>query len=135
MLVIDQINSINPQVKYKEVIARTITKACKYYNVPKNLYTAILAQESMFRVSPKGGDHGMSQIYHVTARRYHFNEHKLNTNFRYSIYAGARVLSDFKKMYQKREPRIWWTRYNSSKKKYRIKYYERVSRYLFMSVN
>jgi len=135
MLILDQINLINPHVKHKEVIAKTISKSCKQYHIPCNIYTAILAQESMFRTSPKGGDHGMSQIYHVTAKAYKLNKHRLKRDFKYAIKAGAMILSDFKKRYKDREPLFWWTRYNSSKTKHRVKYKKLVDRYRFLSEN
>ena len=74
-------------------------------------------------------DFGMSQIYYKTARRYKFDILKLTTDLQYSIEAGARVLSDFKKRYSRKET-DWWTRYNASSKVKRRIYKELVERFL-----
>ena len=74
-------------------------------------------------------DFGMSQIYYKTAIRYGINIDRLTTDLRYSIEAGAKVLSGFKKRYSKREIN-WWTRYNASSKTKRKIYRELVERYL-----
>lgn len=110
-----------------------IYKASKKYNIPSNLYTAMLKQESSYilnSVSKSCGvldldtydktcvysDFGISQVNYKTAKHYKFNLTKLLTNLEYSINSGAKVLSWFRKRYSKTEPTMWWTRYNCGTK-------------------
>jgi len=55
-------------------------------------------------------DFGISQIFHKTAERYNFNIEELTRDLRVSVYAGAEVLSGFKR-YSKKD-KNWWVRYN-----------------------
>jgi len=104
------------------------------------LFAAILMQESSYQLGAKNckdteagyeicTDYGLSQIHYKTVALYGFDKKKLTTDMEYSIKAGLRVLSDFKKRYGNKEIH-YWTRYNSSNPKARKKYQERVERWL-----
>lgn len=73
-------------------------------------------------------DFGIGQIYFKTAKSFGFNINKLTTNLEYSVNAAAKVLSGFKKRYERREV-MWWTRYNARNKIKRRIYKELVKRY------
>jgi len=137
--------------RYAMKLSNIIHKAAIKYKIPANIYTAILMQESRYSLKAKGchsglrqetidnkvqlietricSDFGISQIYYKTARRYKLDIHLLTTDLQYSIEAGAKVLSGFKKRYSKRET-DWWTRYNASSRVKRKIYKELVERFL-----
>lgn len=110
-------------------ISNLVYKASKKYNVPPKVYTAMLMQESAYRLNAVSkacgvldldkyeeacvySDFGMSQINYKTAKKYKMNLTELLTDLEYSINAGAEILSWFHKTYAKREPQMWFTRYN-----------------------
>jgi soluble lytic murein transglycosylase-like protein len=124
-------------------VANAIHHAARKYKVPKRLYTAILAQESMYSVKAKNCrkgldaenrpvevcfDYGISQVNWRTAKRYGLNLATLTSNLKYSVEAGARILRDFKRRYEKKEDN-WWSRYNSSTKSHRLEYERKVKRW------
>lgn len=126
------------------VLSNTIYKASKKYNIDKNLYAAILAQESMYKLNTINctngltmteevetvcTDFGISQIHYKTIDRYGFDTDLLIEDLNYSVEAGAKVLSDFKRIYSKKE-KHWWSRYNSSNNKKRLEYETRIYKYL-----
>lgn len=57
-------------------------------------------------------DIGISQINHRTVERYGFDPVKIKNDLKYSVDAGAKVLSWFKKTYKNKEPLTWMCRYN-----------------------
>jgi soluble lytic murein transglycosylase-like protein len=123
-----------PQIKHKYALklAKVIYKASKAYKIKPKLVTAILAQESSYNlkvVNKKSRDFGISQINYKTAKRYHFNIHKLTTNLKYSVKAGVIILHHLKQLYSTKE-KYWWTRYNASNKYKRYKYRKLVMRYM-----
>jgi soluble lytic murein transglycosylase-like protein len=105
-------------------ISRVVHKMNDKYNIPVDIFTAILMQESKYNLEAvrcikdcefvykkRGGtDFGIAQINHKTVKRYKFNLNKLTTDLEYSVEAGAVVLSDFKKKYGK--DKEWYLRYN-----------------------
>lgn len=119
---------------YALKLSNIIYRVSKKYNIPPKIYTAILMQESSYvldsvnsycglrRKSSDSGevcvyeDFGMSQINYKTARYYKFDIELLLTDEEYSIESGAIVLSWFRKTYQKKEPRMWFTRFNCGTK-------------------
>lgn len=122
-----QIRKNNPRLShiYALRLSNKIHKVCIKYKVPKRIYTAILAQESMYNVHAvakmsgfdKNGnlvtvqtDFGMSQIHWKNVKRYNFDVQKLTNDIEYSLEAGAKILSGFKKRYGKQE--LWFLRYN-----------------------
>lgn len=136
-------NRPNISKKYAMKVSNAIHQAARKFNVDKKLYTAILAQESMYSVGAKNCkkgldaqnrpvsvcfDYGISQINWRTAKRYELNLDSLTSDLKYSIEAGARILRDFKKRYGKKELN-WWTRYNSSTEKHRLEYERKVKRW------
>lgn len=128
-------------------LSNVIYKTTRKHNVPANIYTAILMQESRYTLSAKGchkgivqegletkvvkicSDFGMSQIYYKTAQAFGFDLTRLTDDLEYSVEAGAIVLADFRKRYSHKEI-TWWTRYNASSKTKREIYKTLVMRFL-----
>lgn len=109
-------------------LSNIIYKASRKFDIPANIYTAILRQESTYRLGAKNcrlgvdenwnevrtcADFGMSMVNIRTAKSFKFDLQKLSTDLEYSVYCGAEVLADFKKRYFHKEE-YWWTRYNAS---------------------
>lgn len=135
---------------YAMELSNIIYTITKKYDIDSRIYTAILAQESMynlealncvtglkyteaeglyyFKNSTVCTDIGISQIHYSTIKKYNFDAEKLTTNLTYSVEAGIKVLSKFKKKYGDKE-KDYWTRYNSSNESQREKYRNLVSRY------
>jgi soluble lytic murein transglycosylase-like protein len=135
--VTSQVTKNNPNItklKARE-IASIIVKKAKKHRIPKDIFTAILAQESMYKVSAKNctgkncTDIGISQIHYKTIKRYGFNKKRLLTDLEYSIEAGCIVLKDFMNRYSHKE-KNWYSRYNSSNPAARKRYEKSVKRFL-----
>lgn len=91
-----------------------IRTACTKHKIQCDIFTAILAQESMFKVSAynkRTQDLGMGQVNRKTAAAHGFCEQKLLTNRQYSINAAAEVFAYFQRRYGAKEAR-WFCRYN-----------------------
>jgi len=113
--------------KYAMRISNIIHKMHKKYHIPKNIFAAILRQESGYSLEARGchwgipvgetkavqtcADFGIAQINWKTAEGYGLDLEKLTEDLEYSIEAGAIVLAGFKKSYGKDDP-DYWTRYN-----------------------
>lgn len=136
-------------------LSNVIYKKAKKHNVPADIYTAILMQESSYRLDAKNiqcgidiekyknaikekscviADVGISQIHYRTAIGFEFDLERLMEDLDYSVEAGAKVLADFKRRFAKREEN-WWVRYNcgtakSSKRSTCLIYQKLVERYL-----
>lgn len=127
----------NPNLTKKEAsrISVSIVRKTKKYDLPRGIFTAILAQESMYGLSAKNcslgkcTDIGISQIHISTIERYKFDKNKLLTDLDYSIEAGCIVLKDFMIKYGNKE-KNWYSRYNSSKALARRKYEKSIKRFL-----
>ncbi len=139
---------INKQYAMK--LSNIIHKASRKYKLDSRIFTAILAQESLYNADAmkcyKGydfvkwaengeyvegkicSDFGIGQIYFKTAENYKFDIHKIKYDLVYSVNASAQILGDFMKKYKRKEIH-WWTRYNASSKHKREKYRQLVSRY------
>jgi len=105
----------NPKVQNKKYLAEVIVKHAKLNNVRPRILTAILMQESGFKVnavSKENKDFGIGQIYHTTLKSYGFNKQKLLTDIDYSVAAAAIVLGDMKKMKHKVDGDDYFVRYN-----------------------
>jgi soluble lytic murein transglycosylase-like protein len=129
-----QIIRSNPRIdkQYAARLSQKIHKAAKKYEINARIYTAILAQESMFRsgaINPKSKDYGIAQVHHKTAKAYGFDIDRLTNDTKYSIKAGAKILGDIKKRYSHKED-TYWSRYNSSNPERRERYEELVRRYM-----
>jgi len=153
-----KIKENNPKLEksYAMKLSNLIYKAANKYNIDANIYTAILAQESLYNLEavnctkgfrdPFPGeatiqvypyyhegkvctDFGISQIHFKTIKSYQFDTKKLVSDLEYSVNAGAEVLSDMKRMYQSQET-DYWTRYNSSKRHKREIYKQLVERFM-----
>jgi hypothetical protein len=116
------------------------------YNVPSEIFTAILRQESNYklnRMTKISGidentgqvttvitDYGISMINFRNLKRYNFDYKKLLEDLEYSVEAGVLVLKNKKKRYGKRYPETWWTFYHSPTKVLRERYKLLVERYM-----
>lgn len=135
--VTSQVIKNNPDINRIQAvdIARVIIDETSKHKIPKNIFTAILAQESMYKLSAKRcninkcTDLGISQIHYLTVKRYNFDKKLLLTNLSYSIGAGCIVLKDFMKRYGNKE-KNWYSRYNSSNPNARKKYEKLIKRFL-----
>jgi len=130
-----QIKKNKPEIDtfYAAQLSRIIKKMTEKYNISSRLYTAILMQESKYKLEATRcnnkiyyvlkdikklqktcTDFGISQINHRTVSSYNFDKNRLITDLDYSIEAGLIVLSDFKKNFRKEKE--WYTRYNCGNK-------------------
>lgn len=128
-----QIKKNNPSLDetYARELSFIVDKLALRYGIKPDRLTAILAQESMYRlnaVNHKSKDYGIAQINHRTIQRFGFDKKLLLTDLEYSVKAGAIVLADFKRMYGKREKK-YWSRYNSSDKEKRKEYEQLVAKF------
>lgn len=117
---------------YALELAQHINEAAKEFGIKPHRLTAIIAQESRYKldaVNYASKDYGIAQINHKTIKTFGFDKDKLLTDLSYSIKAGAIVLSDFKRMYGKKEE-DYWTRYNSSDSTKREQYKQLVMRFM-----
>lgn len=120
----------NLNVYYSLTLVRTIDEVTEKYKIDKDLFIAIIFQESSFQLNAQAGnDFGLGQINIRTAKYYCPQLDRLLVDMRYNLDCSARVLSDFRKWYGKKE-KNWWTRYNSSNKVYRRAYEKRITKHL-----
>lgn len=132
---------------YAMNLSNVIHSVSVKYSIPKHIYTAILMQESNYRLGSvrtiKGyyqgkvvevqTDFGISQIYWRNVQKLNLDIDKLTSDLVYSVEAGAKILAGFKR-YSK-EDENWWTRYNcgtrGSTNRYTCQRYKtKVERYL-----
>lgn len=127
----------NPEISKNRSlkIAKLIIEMSKKYDIPSNIYTAILMQESAYKINAKNCknnkcyDYGISQINIMNVKHYKLSIKRLTSDLRYSIEAGAMILSYFKKHYGHKE-KDWWTRYNAGNPIKRQEYKRKVTRFL-----
>lgn len=141
-----EIIKIHPEINRKQaqIISKHIVIASKKYNLDKHLLVSIFAQESMFDNSVRNCntgidkdnnpkkvcfDFGISQINYLTAKAFKFDLSKIRKDIGYAIECGALVLKNIKNRYAKKEPKDWWTRYNSNSKYWRKHYNKLVCRF------
>lgn len=112
-------NSPNLDKNYAYELSNVIYRASKKYNINKHLLSAILMQESSYKLNANNNnlDLGIAQINVNTAKSLKLNNKKLMTDLKYSVEAGASVLKWFQKTYKKREPDTWYCRYNVGSRK------------------
>lgn len=125
-------NSPKINKKYALELSAFINKVGALYGVKPHRLTAILAQESRYKlnaINHESLDYGIAQINHKTVAAFGFDKQKLLTDLEYSVKAGAIVLADIKKRYGHREE-DYWTRYNSSKPSKRETYKRLVMRFM-----
>jgi len=151
----EQILRNRPKINkaYAMRLSNLIHTYTKRHKIPANIYTAILAQESMYKQHAKlcqtglrlqpyyeslydnkpyqkykktrvCFDFGISMINFRTAKRYGFDINKLTSSLAYSVEAGVIVLKDFLKRGKH------WTYYNARTKIKRDIYKQLVERYL-----
>ena len=124
---------------HAENVHEVVRNAAVKYGIEPELYHAIIAQESNYKVdavNKKSKDYGLAQINARTAKAYNFSIERLLKDARYNAEAGAKVLHDLKKSYSKREPLTWVCRYNvgsgpmvHAKAKKCIKYINRIMKH------
>jgi hypothetical protein len=133
-------NKPNIDTDYAGKLSYYIVVECTKFGVSPHLFTAILMQESGYNLKAKNcrfdaieykicTDFGIAQIHFTSVKRYNFNQKRLTSDLVYSLRAGLRILSDFKKMYAHKD-KYYWSRYNSSNPLARQKYKERVQRWM-----
>lgn len=137
------INKPKIDKKYAMKLSNAIYKASRKYRIPKHVYTAIIAQESGYKLNAVSKITGLhdgksttvivdfcaAQINWRNVEIHEFEVDKLLTDMQYCIEAGAKILAGFKKRYSKKE-KTWWTRYHSGNKIRRSEYKRLVERYL-----
>ena len=90
-------------------------KAAIGHGLDPELFIAILIVESNLRVGAYNSDtndHGIGQINITTAKSFKLDIVRLKTDLEYSLNAAAIVLKDFQKRYKKKEPDMFYCRYN-----------------------
>lgn len=75
-------------------------------------------------------DFGFLQTHIKTIHNFDFDVIRMQHDLAYSIESGVIVLKDFQRMYGKKEPENWWTRYNSSNDEAREIYRKKVERWM-----
>lgn len=140
-LIIKNKSTINRSYAFK--LSNEIYKVSKKYGIPKMVFTAIIAQESGYKLSAMSKitglyqgkpttiivDFGLTQINWRNVERYGFDVDRLTSDMVYSLEAGAIILADFKRRYGKRE-KNFWSRYHASNNIRRSEYEKLVRRYL-----
>jgi soluble lytic murein transglycosylase-like protein len=114
-------------------------KVAKQHNIDCLLFKAIITQESNWKidaVNKRSSDYGLTQINIHTIKAYGFDKTKLLTNAEYSLQAGAKVLSYFKKRYYAKDKSGWFSRYNcgtsTRKKAACYKYQSKIESHLLL---
>jgi soluble lytic murein transglycosylase-like protein len=85
------------------------------YGLDAELFSAIIAQESSFRVSAynrKTQDYGLGQINIKNVKALKLDKKRLLTDARYNLEVSAKILSQMQKRYAHKEPSSWYCRYN-----------------------
>lgn len=121
------ITSNNPNLSegYTIRVAKAISKYSTKYGIDPIIYSAILMQESSYRMGVHNcslvrqdrslklrvcNDYSISMININTIKLYGFDKQRLIKDLDYAIKCGAIVLRDLNKMYR-HEP-DYWVRYN-----------------------
>lgn len=115
-------------------LSNSIWKVSREHRIPSKLYTAILMQESSYKLAAKNcirgyeekseelvkvcSDFGIAQVHADTIELYEFDRYLLLEDLDYSVEAGAKVLAWFQKTYRKKEPETWYCRYNTGTASY-----------------
>lgn len=112
--------------KYAMKLSNVIYKMHRKYHIPSRVFTAILRQESGYRLVAKGKkcgltkegietcvftDYGISQIHYKTAELWGFNTKNLVSDLEYSVEAGAKILHDIMERFEAKDT-DYWLRYN-----------------------
>jgi len=122
-------------------LSNVIYQVSKRHKIPSKIYTAILMQESRYKlnalakscgfrelasvnkvkynfaVSKKNvgcvyTDFGIAQVHYKSILRQNLDHKRLLTDLNYSVNAGAEILSYFARKFAKKEPHRWFCRYN-----------------------
>lgn len=138
-----QVKANNPRlsVEYAERLSKSICKSATRHGVPPMEYTAILMQESAYKlnaVNKRSNDYGIAQINEYNIRAWKMSKKRLLGDLEYSVDQGAFILSWFYKTYRMREPDTWLCRYNVGVKPMKgvterlcLKYYNKVQRFFY----
>jgi soluble lytic murein transglycosylase-like protein len=141
-----QITKNHPKLdkNYATRLAIAIESKTTKYKLSPTVFTAMLMQESGYRIDAKNivcgrsvstgksdcvvQDWGVGQINRKTVKAFKFDQKRLITDLEYSIEAAALVLANFKKAYGTSD-KEYWTRYNSGVSSKRHFYKRLVTRY------
>lgn len=110
-----QIKKNNPTLdpRYVKRLAKAIRVSARKHGLQERNLAAILMQESRYEMGViSGKDYGIAQINEYNIKAYGLSKKKILVDLEYSVDAGARVLSYFKRKYAKKEPKTWSCRYN-----------------------
>jgi soluble lytic murein transglycosylase-like protein len=129
--VLCQVIRNNPNIDkfYAIRLSKAIIKAHKAYKIDPKLLSAILMQESSYKldVVSKTKDYSIGQINKKTIDHYHFNKDRLLIDLDYSVNCTTRILKDLKTKYKESD---YWTRYHSFKSEFRNRYKNSVKRFM-----
>jgi soluble lytic murein transglycosylase-like protein len=120
--IVRNVPSINRD--YAMVLSNNIHKVSRKYKISARIYTAILAQESKYRLNAVAKscgltngkkvcvstDFGLSQVHYLNVMRLKLDVDRLTTDMVYSLEEGAKVLAYYKRY--KKYTKYWWTGYN-----------------------
>jgi len=129
----EQILKNNPYInkQYALKLSYIIVKVSIKRNVNPRQLTAILAQESMYKlgkINRMTQDYSIGQININNIIKYKFNIKKLIKDLNYSIDCSALILSELRSKYKNESN--YWSRYNSFNLKLRKVYEKKVKKYL-----
>lgn len=135
-----QIARNNPELSftYARKLSNIIYKASRKHKIPSDIFTAILKQESNYKlgaINKKSNDYGIAQVNKFNIIKLGLDKDKLLNDLNYSVNAGAKILSWFYKRYGDDDP-FWYCRYNVGTGSGKIvmrnchKYLKKVNRWL-----
>jgi soluble lytic murein transglycosylase-like protein len=145
------ISKLNPKMDLKEAykLSNLFSKISKKYKISADLLISIAFQESSFKHDAirkvsglvydnstnkykkvrVGSDFCMMQIHISNIAKMDLKVDKLLKDPKYCIETGAKILSQYKNKYSKKEKR-WWTHYNAKTKSKQNIYFDKVARHL-----
>lgn len=139
---------------YAMRLSNLVHKLTEKYKIDKNIYLAILMQESSYNLNSKNCskkgfnsygeidrtcyDFGLGQISFANILARNLDEKRLTTDLEYSLTASIEILAEMKRTFKKEK--YWWARYNAyqngpKSRKARKRYVKKVSKYFYKSIN
>lgn len=114
--VYNQLERIAPHLSQREKLelATDIVKVCEQQRINCQIFTAVLAQESMFRTSAfnhRTLDYGIGQVNIRNIASLKLDKHRLLNDRVYSLTAAAQIFGYFQRRYGAKEA-LWYCRFN-----------------------
>lgn len=109
---------------------------CSKYNIDCKAFIAIMMAESSYRLdayNTLSKDYGICQVNKFNIKAYGFSKHRLMTDLKYSIEAGAKVFAWFSSRYERDEAIMRYnvgTRPSAIKRSKAKQYLEKVNKFL-----